>query len=770
MIKFPGYSDFLISQESDPDKRDKNYYLKNVKAFYSEYLDGQSTVGYNGIARIQYLRSFAEGSQLSKNEPTTTTRQSALLDENGNPIEYESDIYPTFDWTSEVWDILSPANKIMDALTGTLKKIDFEISCDPMDYATIHEIEDAKLKSWVYSKNKTKVQFAAKLAGVDIPEPDFIPEQPEDLDQNTEAFLPDHARYIEQVVKHSFDISHWDPDTITLFYRDLFCLNKACVKNEYDPEDGKVKPIYIDVSSADIQRSKWMDCRDSERGWHFYLMSISTLRQYFPEKDEEFFKKAAMNYAGYFDNPGTELFGQYSVRDPYGRYGYDAYKVCIGNFEWIDINTTKEIISEKRGRKNVKEVPVGKNDARDKTIRFRDERMRFQSKWVVGTDEIFEYGPAYDVTYPTKNDTELTYKWIVLPGKSKIEQLVPIFENFYDLWEKYRELLRNSQGKIQFIDIDMLASTQGQSDNPNEALKKAFRRFLSTNKLLFRRINAAGMPNQNQPISEMDGGMGSLFGEIQAAFKMNIDLVEYITGLNPLALGQSADPNAPVTTTQMAMNATSNVLRPLVDGYLRMKQMIAENLGRWIAVLVRGQEYSRQAYKELIGDYGVQALIAANKGEAAYGFKMVPRPNDLEKQWLLQNLQAAVTPQQGGEREISTADGNLILNMIASNIPVKTVQYFFERARKRQRATIMAEKQALMQTQSQLNQQDAQASGEKAKEVEKIQHDNKMAQIQEMNKGTVINTATQESLRKEKEESVQNLKNQGIKEKEPQTV
>jgi len=769
MIKFPGYSDFLVTQESDPNKRDKNYYLTNVKAFYSEYLNGQSTVGYDGIAKIQYLRAFSEGRQLPENEPATTMRQSALIDVNGNPIEYESDIYPVFDWASEVWDILSPANKIMDALTGTLTKIDFEISCDPMDYNTIHEIEDAKLKSWVYSKNKTKVQFAATLAGVDIPEPDFVPEQPEDLEQNTEAFLPDHARYIEQVVKNSFDISHWSPDTVTMFYRDLFCSNMACVKNEYDPEDGKVKPTYIELTTADVQRSKWMDCRDSERGWHFYLMSISTLRQYFPDKDEEFFKKAAMNYAGYFDNPGTETFARYSVRDPYGRYGYDAYKVCIGNFEWIDINTTKEIISEKRGRKNVKEIPVGKNDVRDKTIRFRDERMRFQSKWVVGTDEIFEYGPAYDVTYPTKNDTELTYKWIVLPGKSKIEQLVPIFKNFYDLWEKYRELLRNSQGKIQFIDVDMLASTQGQTDNPNEAAKKAFRRFLSTNKLLFRRVNAAGMPNQNQPISEMGGGMGPLFGEIQLAFKMNIDLVEYITGLNPLSLGQSADPNAPVTTTQMAMNATSNVLRPLVDGYMRMKQMVAENLARWIVVLVRGHKYTRQAYKELIGDYGIQALIAANKGEAAYGFKMIPRPNDLEKQWLLQNLQVATTPQQGGEREISTADANLILNMIVSGTPMKTIQYYFEKARKRQREAIMAEKQALMQQQSQLNQKDAQVSGEKAKEIEKMQHDNKMVQIQEMNKGNVINTATQESLRTEKEKQVQELKNQGIKEKKVPT-
>jgi hypothetical protein len=313
----------------------------------------------------------------------------------------------------------------------------------------------------------------------------------------------------------------------------------------------------------------------------------------------------------------------------------------------------------------------------------------------------------------------------------------------------------------------MLASVQGENDSPSVASKKAFRRFLSTNKLLFRRVNAAGMPNQNKPIEEKDGGMGSLFGEIQMAFKLNIDLVEYITGLNPLSLGQSADPNAPVTTTQMAMNSTSNVIRPLVDGYMRMKQMIAENLARRIVVIVRGNEYSRAAYKELIGVYGVQALIAANKDEAAYGFKLVPRPNDLEKQWLLQNLTQATTPQQGGDREISTADGNLILNMIANGTPVKSVQYFFERARRKQEKAIEAKKMALMQKQSELNQQDSAASAQNQQAVADKLHTQKLEQINATNKGQLGASIAQEAMRTEKETKVQELKNQGAAEPPP---
>lgn len=768
MIKFPnfGKDEYLIVQEPDPDLRDKAYYLRNVKAFYGEYLNGLSTIGFDGLSRIEYLRAFAEGKQPIKREPLKPNRRSAILDQNGNPIEYDTDITPFIDWSSDVWDILSPANKIMDALTGALTKIDFEISCDPIDPSTRNEVEDNKLDSWQYKQNRKRIQFAAMVGNVTVPEPAYIPDSPEDLDQNSEKFLPDHARYIEQVVKHSFDISHWDPDTLELFYRDIFIANKACVKNEYDPEDGKVKPRYININTADIQRSKWIDHRDSERAWHFELINIATLRQYFPDKPEEFFKKAAASFAGYFDNPGTGLWSRYNEKDTYGRWGYDSFKCCVGNFEWIDINTTKEEISEKKGRKITKEVPLSSNSAKDKVVRFKDERMRFGAKWLVGTDAIYEYGPAFDATYPTINDTELTYKWISLPGKSKIEQLIPIFENFYDLWEKFRELLRNAQGRIYAIDIDMLTSAQGETDNPTETGKKAFRRLLSTDKFLFRRVNSAGMPNQNQPINETEGGMGNLFGEIQAGIKMNVDLVEYITGINALAFGQSADPNAPVTTSEMAMAATATVLLPLVKGGMRMKQMIGENLARWIVVIVRGNEFSRKAYQSVIGEYGIQALIAANKGEADYGFTMLPRPTDIEKRWILENLKIATIPQQGGEREISTADANKILNMLASGQPMKTIQYFFEKARKKQAKILEQKKMALMQQQSELNQKDAQVSGDKQKEVNKEAHDYKMEQIREVNKGLLGKTVVQEGIRTEKDLKVQDKKNEGNKPKE----
>ena len=764
MFKLPGFNSkaHLFRSECDPDKRDKEYYLCNVQSLYSDYLRGTSSVGYAGLNRIAYLRDLAEGNNPfgSDQKEDKAEPQRAILDVNGNPIQYDSEAYPEINHSHEVWDIISPACKIMDAMDGMLSKAEFDIACDPLDPNTRQKIEDEKLFAWQYAQGEPQLKLAAKVAGVPLTEPNFVPQTEQDMDGNEEYFLPDHCRYIELVVKHSFDISHWSTDIKKLFVRDLITLGFASVRNVYDPADGKVKPRYVNPGmGADIQSSDYIDCHDSERAWEFELVPISILRQYFPDKDEEWFKKIAGTYAGQFGNPDIDTFkSSYTVQDSYGRWRYDQFKALVFNAEWIDIDKSKEAVGTKHGRKTVKQVPLSKKVAQDKTVRFAEQRIRHDCRWVVGTEDIFEYGPAYNITEPQPGDTELTYKWIVLKGKSKVEQLAPILRNFQSLWDQWRKLLKNARGNGIAVDVDMMASTAGQTDNPQSAAMKSFRRYLETYVALIRRVNAAGMQSQAPPIMDIPGGMGALFTELMAAFQQNIQMAEYITGLNPLTLGQSADPNAPVTTSQLAVNATNNVIRPIMDGYMRCKQMVAENLARWIVVIVRGERFSRMAYQQIIGEYGVECLIAANKEESAYGFKLTPRPTDMEKQWLLQNLQIASTPGPGGEREISTADATRIIIMIAADTPMKTVLYYMERARKKQREAMMEEKTALMQQQSKLNQQDAQISGQRRMEEVGAQHQAKMQQIAAANEGLIRNSEVQENIRREKEREVAQIK------------
>ncbi|MEI6297500.1 MAG: hypothetical protein WCO84_07760, partial [bacterium] len=404
MINLPGFdtSAYLFKSEYDSNKRDKDYYLNNVRSLYSDYLRGATSIGFDGISRIQYLRSVASGNDPigSKANSNPAQRKSSILDINGNPVQHDIEMFPEINHSHEVWDVVSPIGKILAALDGMYAKIDYEISVDPLDYNTKRKVEDAKLHAWQYSKNQAKIQLAAQIAGVEVPEPKFIPETEEDLENNDELFNPDHCRFLELVVKHSLDITHWSSDLKKMFYRDLDVIGAACIKNEYDPSDGKVKPRYVNPEWADIEASDYMDCRDSERAWEYKLVSISILRQYFPEEPEEFFKKIAGNSGSMYGNPSIDKFQNYCIKDVYGYWKYDQYKVLVGMFEWVDIDKSKEVIGTKHGRKNIKVVPLDKKVESDKTIRFSEDRIRHQASWVVGTDKVYEYGPAYENTEP----------------------------------------------------------------------------------------------------------------------------------------------------------------------------------------------------------------------------------------------------------------------------------------------------------------------------------------------------------------------------------
>jgi hypothetical protein len=245
-------------------------------------------------------------------------------------------------------------------------------------------------------------------------------------------------------------------------------------------------------------------------------------------------------------------------------------------------------------------------------------------------------------------------------------------------------------------------------------------------------------------------------------------LAEYITGVSALTQGSTADPNMPVTTAQLAFNSTSATIRPYIEGYMRMRQMVAENAARWISVLIRGNKFSMDAYKEVIGDAGIEALIAADKDEAAYGFNLIARPNDIEKQVLLQNIEKAVAPDKNGDSVISADSADILINMVTSNTPVKTVQAYFKKARKQQHDQIMKDKKDLMDHQAQVNAQVAKQTNDQANALEDKTHGNRMELQKLQNEGGVQKAATMEGIKHETQLAVQDKKNAGKEQKEPQ--
>src|SRR5574343_681700 len=159
MIKLDGFDtrSQLIIQKQDPARKDKEYYKANIFAMYGQWLGQASTIGYNGVFRIDLLRAFADGRQPDDPIRKEAKEPVAILDANGNPTQHEPDEpMSTFNVHHEAWQIFSPANKIVEAIDGKLTPLDYEVQCDPMDYDTRQVIENAKLFAWQFAQNQRK--------------------------------------------------------------------------------------------------------------------------------------------------------------------------------------------------------------------------------------------------------------------------------------------------------------------------------------------------------------------------------------------------------------------------------------------------------------------------------------------------------------------------------------------------------------------------------------------------------------------------------------
>jgi DNA-binding winged helix-turn-helix (wHTH) protein len=129
------------------------------------------------------------------------------------------------------------------------------------------------------------------------------------------------------------------------------------------------------------------------------------------------------------------------------------------------------------------------------------------------------------------------------------------------------------------------------------------------------------------PIVPLEGGMGPRVEETMRTFDMLFGLLEKMTGINPVSLGMTPDPCAPVGTTQASMQATANVLRPILDACYELKQSTGTCLMRRIQIGIRTSERVRKAYSGIISPSDMDALRLMEAEGVQYGMTLRAKPD-----------------------------------------------------------------------------------------------------------------------------------------------
>lgn len=721
--------------------KDKKYFLDNCQGMVAIHVDGRGGIGYSDQGRYQMLRDFSGGKQsesrykdyfsTDNTEPNPVAQRVSDVDGDGGfsqPLEGKRKGYMNI-----FWKVISPAPKLMSTLLGKFEQAEYDIKANPIDANSGAEVENKMLELWAIKENLAFLRTFNENMGVDFKEPDFMPETIDELKLFKErgGFKAEDAMFMEQLITWTTSVSHWK-DIKKECTKDLIDLSIAACMDFYDPEDNTVKTKYVDPANLFIQASDCADFRDSEYAGHVYETTVSNLRFLLhnegiePTVYEPILQKCANDYCDLLGNPDSNQWGKYNTANEIGGWKYDFFKVLVADSFWIDTDEVRDLLSTNRyGKTKIyHKIDEKTKPKENEEIQSTLIRKRFRASWVIGTDIVYQYGVDKNITRPNKKDVLIPIHAYKLPWVSITDQCIPLYDNMAIIWDKYQNNIATSINKGYIFDWDSFIALDKAGQNN---MKEILRQFIETGIGFAKRTTERGARNNNaqNPVQELEGGMGSAVTDFMNQLKLNLSMIENLTGLNPLSMG-TVDNNAPVKTSEIAVQATSDTLRPILTGMLTLKESMAKNVVLAIQLLIQFDKDAQATYSEIIGKRGIEIMQIAEGNAVKYGIVLEAKPTQQERADLMESAKTALASGRNGQPGITEADYFAISSIVNYGGSLKLAEMWLE--------TSIRKNKKLIADQAQANSQ-AQIQGQTQMQQAKVQIETQAALAIEQEKG-----------------------------------
>lgn len=766
--RYPFYESYAKGEHTFPDsevsaekKAQESYVVEMAAAIYKKYLNDNTAISTSYANFISELRDYGRGQQ------DTNKYKNFLIGSSTDTDGVVSDIDGHWTnnrqaerkgWMNVLWDIVSPAMKIRNTIHGLFDEIDFDEIADAIDADSGAEAEDKKWRLWATTRAAIarEIEQMSAMAGLPVQKPDFIPEDLNELEMYEQAggFKAAYSMALEKLLRHTADFSEWEKKLKEKILDDLVDLNYCFARSVFDDQDNKEKWEYVDPQELVIQWSKYEDFRDSEYAGQLKEIKVSQLRRGLSEKGytEKDVKKIAESYCGALGNPNHKEWKDYNTKSSTGSWLYDDFKVFVFKFEWIDQNKIKKVkYTNKYGKVRFSEYDEEKNKklGNREVLVSSTSPCLYNGTWVIGTQYAYEHGMSYWQPRSEANKVELTYKGVKLEGKSLTAQLLPIYDNIQIGWLKYQNSLSVVFEEGYAVDLGMLQNiTDGDR---TYSMEEAVKMWRETGVLPFRSTPVGqwykgGSP---LPVHKLPGGMGESLNQAIVRLSLQMKIIEDITGLSPVSLGASPDPNAPVGTTEKSLQATHNALKPLIRAMFSLKDQLANIAAIRIQQLVKYDKEAEGAYIRVVGRQDVKSLQLAMGNNVQYGIRLQARATQQERLQLMRAAELALNPGRNGVPAIKVSDYLYILERLQAKGNLKEIRLYLANSQKRAEKQNFEERQQLQQQQIQGMQQLEQQKAEQAKffqdlktrgeiAVDNNQHKNEMElKMMELNKSFV---------------------------------
>jgi hypothetical protein len=690
VFPFPDMEGFSEKEKDEPD-----YNLAMAKAVHSLYNKDKTAFGLSMCELFDQLRLYGQGRQSPDIYKTffssqVTSSSSAADDIDGSGMrnrEYQAKGWMNVDWE----EIFSFMPKFSNILAGYLST-DYDIRATNIDVDSGAEEESRMLDFWATTQFIGDINQLKKKAGLPLEKLDYIPSSLQELQdiKKEGGFKQPYVMELEELLKHTEEISDWDTSLREKIREDLKDLNVAFACWDYDDETCKVKWEYVDPKDAIIQYSRYNDFKSSDFKGFYKLHTISELRS--QGFDGNRLMEVANQVSNVYDNPSEHEWNKSKKGSGYD-YKYEDYRVMVMYLWWVDAEDERKIeyetangdkryfdyeeniLKRREDRKrNFNQKYKGRKifidnkpdgyylQGREKVKSIRRRKVR-HLKWLVGTDLIYDYGVMPNQVRPRYSEPELPVVGFKINGKSLTHTLRKVCDWFNIGAARFENTLSKAVDAGFAVDMSVMQSSGdgGKKYNPLKALQ-----IHREGGYYFYKGMPGGIPRGGSPVP-ITALPGTLREGIESSIIIMdrcIKFVEDLTGLSPVALGATPPPKSQVGTTEMSLRSSYAGLKPLENAIRSIKRDLAMSSAEAIQQAIHVDQRARDEYAKVIGLDGVERIRAARKLHVQYGINLVARPTEEQRKELISDINLAYQKKSQGIAGLNEAQkAQLILEI-----------------------------------------------------------------------------------------------------------
>jgi hypothetical protein len=482
-------------------------------------------------------------------------------------------------------------------------------------------------------------------------------------------FKPQHSIELEELNKHVFNISKWEENISEKLANEALDTGWLCLYADFDYEE-KSEKVYFSLPEDTIKQSCDInDYNDSDYDGICRDYSISYLRMIFPDKDYHFWLALAKKYNNYKSN--TIANNRYWTETYVGNsYAWDEYKVPCLIYSWNDVEKQDYVgFKTEKGRDTILESDRSSEKLHKKGNLFTNRyRCRYGCKWVIGTDDLaWDYGKVPNQPFNPKYLSKPMSNVFIyqFPYEPLTKRLEPMMDQLQFAWKKYQNAMAIALPGGVAIDISTLNNIK-LGDTQRIPWMEAIIMLFETSILPFQRSPIGINGTQSQmPIQDIPSTVLKSLTEYMNVISQILQMVETLTGLNPVFLGGTPTGDQAVKNTQLAYNSTMKSLQHIIDGIRITKGSAAEYISERMRILLDIDEEVRNKYESVIGSEGVQLIRMAKKRGANYGIKMIARPTDEEKRTIQERIVLSNNSYRQGQAGINSGQMTKALFMMS---------------------------------------------------------------------------------------------------------